>query len=196
MTSSNDDSIDTIWVYGYHGTSLSRAERIMAEGFQPSTNGYDWLGTGVYFWQDAPNHALHWARKMYRQEPAVIKSRLKLDRTCLDLLDMADIDNPDFWTDSYNGFIQMCQRTGKLLPTQNPDIAGKRYLDCDFFDYLRAAFDRDVESESIGSIRSAFVEGNRIFPNSAIFDKTHIQISVINLDLIEHSYIYLFEERS
>lgn len=93
---------------------------------------------------------------------------------------MADIDDPSFWTDSYNGFIQMCQKTGKLLPTYNPDIAGKRYLDCAFFDYLRAAFDWDVESESIGSIRSAFVEGNRIFPNSAIFDKTHIQISVIN----------------
>ena len=95
MTSSNDDSIDTILVYGYHGTSRSRAERVIADGFQPSTNGYDWLDTGVYFWQDAPNHALNWARKMYRQEPVVINSRLRLEITCLDLLDMADIDNPD-----------------------------------------------------------------------------------------------------
>jgi hypothetical protein len=59
-----------------------------------------------------------------------------------------------------------------------------------FFDYLRTAVEQDPESESIGLIRSAFVEGNRIFPNSAICDKTHVQISVINLDLIEHSCIY------
>ena len=188
MTTSNDDS--TIWVYGYHGTSRSRAERIITEGFQPSTNGYDWLGTGVYFWQDAPNHALHWARKMYRQEPAVIKSRLRLDNTCLDLLDMADIDNPDFWTDSYNRFREMYLITGESLPVQNPNIPGKRYLDCAFFDYLRTAVEQDPEPESIGLIRSAFVEGNRIFLNSAICDKTHVQISVMNLDLIEHSCIY------
>jgi hypothetical protein len=189
MTSSKDKSND-ICVYGYHGTSRSRAEKIIAEGFHPSTNGYDWLGTGVYFWQDAPNHALHWARKMSRQEPAVIKSKLRLDSTCLDLLDMADIDNPDFWTDSYNRFREMYLRTGESLPIQNPDIPGKRYLDCAFFDYIRTAFDRDSESESIGMIRSAFVEGNRIFPNSAICDKTHVQISVMNLDLIEQSCIY------
>jgi hypothetical protein len=190
MTSSNDDLTNTIWVYGYHGTSRSRAEQIISQGFQPSTNGYDWLGTGVYFWQDAPNHALHWARKMHPQKPTVIKSRLRLDNTCLDLLDMSDIDDPDFWRDSYNGFTEMCRRTGKTLPIQNPDIPGKRYLDCAFFDYIRTAFDRSAKTESIGSIRSAFVEGKRLFPNSAIYDKTHIQISVINLGLIESSCIH------
>jgi hypothetical protein len=187
MTTSDDDS-NTIWVNGYHGTSRSRAEKIIAEGFQPSTNGYDWLGAGVYFWQDAPNHALYWARKLHPKEPVVIKSRLRLDSTCLDLLDMMDIDNPDFWTDSYNGFIQMCQRTGKTLPSQDPD-SKRRDLDCAFFDYIRTAFEQDSDSESIGLIRSAFVEGKMIFPGSAICDKTHVQISVINLDLIEDSYI-------
>jgi hypothetical protein len=59
-----------------------------------------------------------------------------------------------------------------------------------FFDYLRTAVEQDTEPESIGLIRSAFVEGNRIFPGSAICDKTHVQISVMNLDLIEHSCIY------
>jgi hypothetical protein len=35
MTSSNDDANDTIWVSGYHGTSRSRADKIITEGFQP-----------------------------------------------------------------------------------------------------------------------------------------------------------------
>jgi hypothetical protein len=54
----------------------------------------------------------------------------------------------------------------------------------------RAALGKENVSTSIGLIRSAFVEGNRIFPGSAICDKTHVQISVMNLDLIEQSYIY------
>lgn len=187
MTSINDDANDTIWVYGYHGTSRSRADKIIAEGFQPSTNGYDWLGTGVYFWQDAPNHALHWAQKMYSQEPAVVKSRLRLDSTCLDLLDMANLDNPNFWMDSYNGFTTIYRRIGAALPTQNPDIPGKRYLDCAFFDYIKVSLS---SKRSIGAIRSAFVEGKRIFPDSAIYDKTHIQIAIANIDLIEYSCIH------
>jgi hypothetical protein len=187
MTSTNDNQTNTLWVYGYHGTSRSRAEQIMTEGFQPSTNGYDWLGTGVYFWQDAPNHAWHWAKQKHPNEPAVIKSRLRLDSTCIDLLDMSNPSNPDFWLDSYNRFTELCRRAGQSLPTQNPDIPGKRYLDCAFFDYVRTSV---FKSDPRGAVRSAFVEGKRIFPNSAIHDQTHVQIVIIDLGLIEYSCIH------
>jgi hypothetical protein len=55
----------------------------------PAPTATIWLGTGVYFWQDAPNHALHWAQQNHPTEPAVIKSRLRIDNTCLDLLGQA-----------------------------------------------------------------------------------------------------------
>ena len=38
-------------VYGYHGTSREKAQEIIDCGFNLSTNDYDWLGTGVYFFQ-------------------------------------------------------------------------------------------------------------------------------------------------
>jgi hypothetical protein len=186
MTSSNNEQDDIIWVNGYHGTSRSRAENILVTGFRPSTNGYDWLGTGVYFWQDAPNHALHWAQQNHPTEPAVIKSRLRIDNTCLDLLDMSTIDNSNFWMDSYNGLTEVYRVAGKDLPTQNPTIPGKRHLDSEFFDYLITAF----AQKPIGSVRCAFVEGKPIFPSSAVYDQTHVQISIVNLDLIESSFIY------
>jgi hypothetical protein len=44
----------SIEVYGYHGTSQAQAASILTNGFQASDNDYDWLGTGVYFFQDAP----------------------------------------------------------------------------------------------------------------------------------------------
>ncbi|MGB5637309.1 MAG: hypothetical protein WBM44_25005 [Waterburya sp.] len=52
-------------VYGYHGTSLSAAQKIIEQGFNFSINDYDWLGTGVYFFQDAPLRASSWASFRY-----------------------------------------------------------------------------------------------------------------------------------
>ena len=52
------------YALGYHGTSNIGA-RTMCYGkphFQFSTNTYDWLGSGVYFFQDAPHRAWDWAR--------------------------------------------------------------------------------------------------------------------------------------
>ena len=40
---------------------------------------------------------------------------------------------------------------------------------------------------AIGSIRAVFNEGDRIYPNSAIFDRSHIQILIRDLSLIEKS---------
>jgi hypothetical protein len=51
-------------VDGYHGTSRNAAEMIVSEGWKLSQNEYDWLGDGVYFWQDAPHRALEWAQQM------------------------------------------------------------------------------------------------------------------------------------
>lgn len=75
-------------VFGYHGTSREKALEIIDRGFNLSTNNYDWLGTGVYFFQDAPVRALAWAKERYSDSPAVIKSELVLEN-CIDLLDIA-----------------------------------------------------------------------------------------------------------
>ena len=40
---------------------------------------------------------------------------------------------------------------------------------------------------TIGSIRAVFNEGDRIYPNSAIYDRSHIQILIRDLSLIEES---------
>jgi hypothetical protein len=37
----------TLIVYGYHGTSQTKAVNILEHGFLASD--YDWLGTGIYF---------------------------------------------------------------------------------------------------------------------------------------------------
>src|SRR5438445_9476736 len=68
-----------IEAYGYHGTTVESARTIMREGFEHSREGYDWLGDGIYFWQDAPERAWEWARNLSRrrhQKPAMIGARI------------------------------------------------------------------------------------------------------------------------
>jgi len=50
-------------VVGYHGCDRSLAESVVAakEDLKPSHNAWDWLGHGIYFWEDSCARALRWA---------------------------------------------------------------------------------------------------------------------------------------
>ncbi|OKH21752.1 hypothetical protein NIES593_15125 [Hydrococcus rivularis NIES-593] len=78
---------EPIRVYGDHGMSRAAALTILSDGFRHSDNDYDWLGTGVYFFQDAPLRAMQWATEQHPNNPAVICSLIRLEN-CIDLLDI------------------------------------------------------------------------------------------------------------
>jgi hypothetical protein len=154
---------------GFHGTSIERAERILAEGFQASRNEYDWLGDGAYFFQDGKVRAAEWARQQFGDDSAVIGAELELT-DCVDLLD-------PHWHDavreSYSGFVEGLRKEGLSPPRQT---AGAHRLD-------RAVLNRAVEiletrGERVRSVRGVFVEGEPLFPGSALFSRAHIQIAV------------------
>ncbi len=57
-------SFSTSFVLGYHGRDRDTGERLLAnEPFRLSENNYDWLGSGVYFWETNPDRALEWAKQ-------------------------------------------------------------------------------------------------------------------------------------
>lgn len=60
--------LEPITITGYHGTRLDAVDGILNEGFRPSKNDWDWLGHGIYFWQDAPYRAESWARLWLRRQ--------------------------------------------------------------------------------------------------------------------------------
>src|SRR6266404_7692711 len=80
-------------VVGYHGcTELFARSLLLGElpvrDWRPSSNEWDWLGRGIYFWEHSPERALRWAREKYRKprdKPAVLGAVLQLGR-CFDLL--------------------------------------------------------------------------------------------------------------
>jgi len=57
--------LSSSFILAYHGCDRSVAERLLNNRpFRISENEYDWLGSGVYFWESNPARALHWARHL------------------------------------------------------------------------------------------------------------------------------------
>ncbi len=65
MAASKEKSTLALQALGYHGTTLEAAQKIVTGGFLPSNNPWEWLGHGIYFWQDAPNRARDWAKEWH-----------------------------------------------------------------------------------------------------------------------------------
>ena len=164
-------------VHGYHGTSMQAAAAILRTGFRPSRRPYDWLGDGVYFWQDAPERAWEWATSRWGSEAAVLGSRLQME-DCLDLLDI-------HWAaplaGAYRSLLDHLQRQHLDMPRQT---AGAHRLDRAVINHVVRISGRPVRS-----VRAAFQEGSALYPGSYFFDRTHVQISIRDLALIRRSWL-------
>lgn len=59
------------FVYGFHGCDKEIAKKILNQNddFNPSNNDYDWLGGGIYFWENNYERA-----KQYAIESSVRKN--------------------------------------------------------------------------------------------------------------------------
>jgi hypothetical protein len=63
------------FVLGFHGCDFSVAESVFAGNtfLKPSQNNYDWLGHGVYFWENDPERALLFAETNTTRHQSKIK---------------------------------------------------------------------------------------------------------------------------
>ena len=156
-------------VRGYHGCDWRIAERLLAgDAFVPSTNAWDWLGDGIYFWEYGPDRALRWAEASKRiEKPSIVGAMIQLGR-CFDLLDTR-------FTRELREFYGKLQAEGALLPQSR----GKaRFLDRAVIEaYLIRAQEMGTVYDTV---RGAFVEGEPIYPGSGLYMETHIQIAVRN----------------
>jgi hypothetical protein len=154
-------------VTSYHGTNAVRAEEILrTQRIKPSENVWDWIGHGVYFWENAPLRAWQWAEKKYGDEAAVVVADVKLG-VCLDLTDTRYTSILKF---AHQRLVQLHAARGEVLPENR----GKaRYLDCLVVNYVAEQILRDVET-----VRATFLEGDPIYSGSAFFTQSHIQVCV------------------
>lgn len=54
------------FVLGFHGCDQSIADTVISDrsGLRFSRNDYDWLGHGIYFWENDPQRALEYAQML------------------------------------------------------------------------------------------------------------------------------------
>ena len=157
-------------VFGFHGTTPAIASGLVSgdiplEKWKPSKNDYDWLGSGIYFWEFAPDRAKSWM-----EQGGAVGAIIQLGN-CLDL---TDITYTDALSEAYRQLVASCRRRRKPIPQNR---GKRRDLDC-------AVINRAVKQieertgDIIHSVRGAFLEGEPVFPGSAILRETHIQVAV------------------
>lgn len=173
-------------VIGYHGCDLETAQGLLngSKKFEASTNRYDWLGHGIYFWEYGPDRAWQFAefqrQRGHVQTPAVVGAVIQLGR-CFDLL---DTQNTRALAEFYPEWQRRMQEDGRAIPHNRgtpPDYKG-RYLDCAVLNnYLQVATEMETNYDTV---RGVFQEGGVAYPGAGIRLESHIQIAVRASDCI------------
>jgi len=164
-------------VLAYHGCDQDAVRRVLdGEGLKPSANDYDWLGTGIYFWEQGPGRAIEWARLMKKwgkiSKPAVLGAIINLGG-CLDLL---DVKTTRLLEEMYPIFEQFWVGSGRTLPRNEP--RRKRHmLDCAFLNWA-IPFLETENSMVYHTVRGVFIEGPSIYAAAQIHRESHIQLAV------------------
>ena len=176
------------YVIAYHGCDrLVRDSVINGGTLKKSTNTYDWLGNGIYFWENDERRALEWAEFQKKvgkvKEPAVVGAVIDLGN-CLDLTQR---DSVDFLKAGYQLLLLRSKSSNFKIPdnhtvNKSGDIL-KRDLDCAVIEQIHY-MNRVKGYDSFDTVRGLFPEGDEVYPGSCFVDKTHVQICVVNTDNI------------
>ena len=175
---------------GFHGCSQETYNAVINnhEELKASNNDYDWLGHGIYFWENNLARAKEWAQKKHGDNAAVIGAVIDLGR-CLNLTDSA---SEEILKDGYNILKELYRDINRPLPENRPasktrDVL-QRDLDCAVIQAIQTAYsieDEPIPYPAFDSVRGVFTEGTPPYPGSAFYSKTHIQICVCNLNCIK-----------
>ena len=189
-------SIRSNFVLGFHGCDEEEQKELLnnPNSFKRSKESYDWLGHGMYFWEENQVRAELWAKQKQiagtLKKPAVIGAVINLGY-CFDLLDSQSIS---VLKDAFALFKEESERLSKPIPKNEKHPSEKdrditlRYLDCAVIEYTHQFFKFNNE-RPFDSVRAAFLEGAPIYEGAGFYDKTHIQICIINPNCIKGFFL-------
>jgi hypothetical protein len=171
-------------VLAYHGCDAKVGEALLSGGrFKASENAYDWLGHGIYFWEQDPRRGLEFAQLLAKhpsrgakvKTPMVIGAVLTLGR-CLDLTRR---NAPAITREAFDALSELFEEhEGAPMPTNSDDLL-RRYLDCAVINMVHRMRD-EQDLPAFDTIRGIFEEGEPAYPGAGFRDHTHIQIAVRN----------------
>lgn len=181
-------------IFGFHGCDEKLRDEIINNQKQlhRSTNSYDWLGPGMYFWENNPLRALQWAETLQKhpqngkqniEKPSVLGAVI-CPGQCLDFLSYENIKllkyAYDFLSESSNG---------QSLPA-NKGKGLIRDLDCSVIQMLITLQEKQQSKKNLyDSVRGVFFEGEEIYPTAGFREQNHIQICVRNPNCIKAYFV-------
>jgi hypothetical protein len=190
-------------IIGFHGCEDEVKQKLINNpgSIQISNRPYDWLGHGMYFWENSHDRAMEWAtEKQKRGEikfPAVVGVVLELGYCC-DLLDSRYVQvlksYYELMAASYNAMDLELPKNRNLPQDIHKDRI-LRILDCTTIEYMHSEilkkYRNDIGAKGFSdlkifeSTRCVFMEGGPAFEGAGIFEKSHIQICIRNPDCIK-----------
>jgi len=169
-------------VLGYHGCLEPLATKLLSGKLDvfrwpSSENRWDWLGSGIYFWEHGPSRALRWAEDKARRSggrPAVVGAVIQLGR-CFDL---TDVTHTELLGKAYEQVTRFYRARGKRLPCNEGADRDrkKRELDCLMINWCLAI--AQVNGVEYQTVRGVFLEGPPVYRGAMIRTESHIQIAV------------------
>jgi hypothetical protein len=161
-------------VVAFHGTTVAAANRLVNGGpFTPSSRIFEWLGTGVYFWEYAPKQAWWWTTEQRKNaRPAVVGAMIRLGN-CLDLLDP---DNVRWLKGVHDDMMDKWRKAKVQIPV---NVRDKRNLDCAVLNWVYTQ--SEAAPTPIETSRGVYVptdKAKRVWRGSWIYEEAHIQICV------------------
>jgi hypothetical protein len=184
------------FVYGFHGLDKNIAQKILLqeEDFRLSQNDYDWLGAGVYFWENNIERARQYAITTSKRKNSSVKKPYVLGAiidlgNCLDLLDQQHLD---FLQEAYYALVEDLKNEHTAIPQnfsfgENDFDFKNRKLDCAVINYAHMLAKR--QGVFFDTVRSVFWEGQPLYPEAGFQRHNHIQIAVINPSCIKGIFL-------
>lgn len=174
-------------ILGFHGCELKVADGLLLgeKALRPSTNPWDWLADGAYFWEQDAQRAYDFACQIQAKPhphgnhevstPAVVGAVITPGR-CFDLLDSR---NHERLIEAYELLKASLEALKRPIPS-NHHKKDKilRDLDCAVIKELHEQQKKIDPEREYQTVRSAFFEGEPLYPGGGFADKSHVQIAV------------------
>lgn len=168
-------------VIGFHGCERDTAEEMLSgeKRLSGSSNKYDWLGHGVYFWENNKDRALDFAKNIKKAKHPFALGAIISFGNCLNLLDSQNLKIVE------NGY-KLLEKTFKK--NNDPLPVNKSFfehnLDCAVIQAVHA-FRAEEKEQPFDSVRAVFTEGHPLYDDSGFRDQNHIQICIRNPNCIK-----------
>ena len=186
------------FVLGFHGCDKALAEDVVLgkKMLKESVHDYDWLGHGIYFWENNVERAEQWADANSKRKgsmistPGVLGAFLDLGN-CLDLTDSGSLQQLQL---PYETLKKTLFLAGLDMPVNVDPVRVKskdrilRKLDCAVISTLHE-LRQNAGLPPYDSVRGVFWEGDELYPGAGFREKNHIQIAIINPNCIKGFFL-------